>query len=251
MTKTQRGRRAEPRSASRRPSAARPTSCSTPGAHERRSTRCGTRPRTSWPKRSWTSFPGTKLGIGPAIDDGFYYDFELPRPLTPGRPRGDRGADGEEHRRGPSVRAPRDGARRRARLLPSSAARRSRSRSSTTSRRRRRVTGAPMPADRRSTSTGRSATCAGGRTSHRRARSDRSSCCPSPARTGGATRSGRCSSASTARSGRPRRSSTTSSGGARRRASATTAGWACSSTCSASTTSRPGAAFWHPKGWTL
>ena len=28
-------------------------------------------------------FPGTKLGIGPAIHDGFYYDFELPRPLTP------------------------------------------------------------------------------------------------------------------------------------------------------------------------
>ena len=22
-------------------------------------------------------FPGTKLGIGPAIDDGFYYDFDL------------------------------------------------------------------------------------------------------------------------------------------------------------------------------
>jgi threonyl-tRNA synthetase len=28
-------------------------------------------------------FPGTRLGIGPAIDDGFYYDFELARPLTP------------------------------------------------------------------------------------------------------------------------------------------------------------------------
>jgi len=28
-------------------------------------------------------FPGAKLGIGPAIQDGFYYDFELPRPLTP------------------------------------------------------------------------------------------------------------------------------------------------------------------------
>jgi len=28
-------------------------------------------------------FPGAKLGIGPAIDDGFYYDFELPRALTP------------------------------------------------------------------------------------------------------------------------------------------------------------------------
>jgi threonyl-tRNA synthetase len=28
-------------------------------------------------------FPGTKLGIGPVIDDGFYYDFLVPRPLTP------------------------------------------------------------------------------------------------------------------------------------------------------------------------
>ncbi len=28
-------------------------------------------------------FPETRLGIGPAIKDGFYYDFELPRALTP------------------------------------------------------------------------------------------------------------------------------------------------------------------------
>ena len=28
-------------------------------------------------------FPGTKLGIGPAIQDGFYYDFQLERPLRP------------------------------------------------------------------------------------------------------------------------------------------------------------------------
>jgi threonyl-tRNA synthetase len=28
-------------------------------------------------------FPGTKLGIGPAIADGFYYDFQLARPLSP------------------------------------------------------------------------------------------------------------------------------------------------------------------------
>src|SRR6476646_9523646 len=28
-------------------------------------------------------FPGTQLGIGPAIADGFYYDFKLERPLTP------------------------------------------------------------------------------------------------------------------------------------------------------------------------
>jgi threonyl-tRNA synthetase len=28
-------------------------------------------------------FPSAKFGIGPAIDDGFYYDFELPRSLSP------------------------------------------------------------------------------------------------------------------------------------------------------------------------
>jgi len=28
-------------------------------------------------------FPDAKVAIGPAIDDGFYYDFDLPRPLTP------------------------------------------------------------------------------------------------------------------------------------------------------------------------
>ena len=30
-----------------------------------------------------TLFPEGKLGIGPPIEDGFYYDFDLPRPLTP------------------------------------------------------------------------------------------------------------------------------------------------------------------------
>lgn len=28
-------------------------------------------------------FPDAKLGIGPPIEEGFYYDFDLPRPLTP------------------------------------------------------------------------------------------------------------------------------------------------------------------------
>ena len=28
-------------------------------------------------------FPEAKYAIGPAIDDGFYYDFDLPRTLTP------------------------------------------------------------------------------------------------------------------------------------------------------------------------
>ena len=28
-------------------------------------------------------FPTAKVAIGPAIEDGFYYDFDLPRSLTP------------------------------------------------------------------------------------------------------------------------------------------------------------------------
>src|SRR6266550_4536641 len=28
-------------------------------------------------------FPEAKFGFGPPITDGFYYDFDLPRPLTP------------------------------------------------------------------------------------------------------------------------------------------------------------------------
>ncbi len=28
-------------------------------------------------------FPQAQLGVGPVIDTGFYYDFLLPRPLTP------------------------------------------------------------------------------------------------------------------------------------------------------------------------
>src|SRR5215472_13231334 len=28
-------------------------------------------------------FPGARFAIGPAIEDGFYYDMELPRALTP------------------------------------------------------------------------------------------------------------------------------------------------------------------------
>ncbi len=29
-------------------------------------------------------FPEAKFGVGPVIENGFYYDFQLPRPLTPG-----------------------------------------------------------------------------------------------------------------------------------------------------------------------
>ena len=40
-------------------------------------------------------WPGTKVSIGPPIEDGFYYDFEFPEgvSLSRGRPAADRGAD--------------------------------------------------------------------------------------------------------------------------------------------------------------
>ena len=44
-------------------------------------------------------FPGTKLGIGPAIEGGFYYDFQLPRALTP------KDLEAIEHRMAESVKA--------------------------------------------------------------------------------------------------------------------------------------------------
>ncbi len=41
-------------------------------------------------------FPDAKLGIGPAIRDGFYYDFDLPRALTPGDLEAIEGKMGEQ-----------------------------------------------------------------------------------------------------------------------------------------------------------
>ena len=49
----------------------------------RGSTSCATPPPTSWPRRSRSLFPGTKVAIGPAVADGFYYDFEVETPFTP------------------------------------------------------------------------------------------------------------------------------------------------------------------------
>ena len=43
--------------------------------------------------------PGTKLGFGPPIDDGFYYDFDAPRPHHRGGLPGHRGRDVADHRR--------------------------------------------------------------------------------------------------------------------------------------------------------
>ena len=44
-------------------------------------------------------FPGAKFAIGPAIEDGFYYDFDLPggAHVHRGRPGRHRGADARDH----------------------------------------------------------------------------------------------------------------------------------------------------------
>ena len=34
-------------------------------------------------QKQFVPFPEAKLGIGPAIENGFYYDFDIPQQLTP------------------------------------------------------------------------------------------------------------------------------------------------------------------------
>ena len=68
----------------------------------------------AWPRPSPTSSRAREYAIGPAIEDGFYYDFELPDggALHRRRPRAHRGADARDRRRGPAVRARRGRPRR-------------------------------------------------------------------------------------------------------------------------------------------
>ena len=40
-------------------------------------------PPMSWHRPSRELFPDVKITIGPAIEDGFYYDFDTSRPFTP------------------------------------------------------------------------------------------------------------------------------------------------------------------------
>ena len=96
-------------------------------------------------------FPDAKLAIGPAIEDGFYYDFQLPRPLEP--------ADLQE-----------------------------------IESRMRRIVAADFPFEQSFMDKDEA-----------RARSERSSCSTSPARTGAGTSTGPCCSASTAPPGPPSR----------------------------------------------
>ncbi len=44
-------------------------------------------------------FPEAKYTIGPPVENGFYYDFDLPRNLTPEDLRADREAHAPDHRR--------------------------------------------------------------------------------------------------------------------------------------------------------
>ena len=57
-------------------------------------------------------YPGTQVTIGPAIENGFYYDFARNEPFTPEDFPADRGEDARDRRARRAVRAPGDGPRR-------------------------------------------------------------------------------------------------------------------------------------------
>ena len=60
-------------------------------------------------------FPGTLLGIGPPIENGFYYDFGAAAPVHARRPQADREADARDRQGGPDLPAPGRHRRRRPR----------------------------------------------------------------------------------------------------------------------------------------
>ena len=60
-------------------------------------------------------FPGTKLGIGPPVENGFYYDFDPERPFTPEDLTAAREEDAGDRPRRAELRPPRDQRRRRRR----------------------------------------------------------------------------------------------------------------------------------------
>ena len=63
-------------------------------------------------------YPGTQVTIGPAIENGFYYDFARNEPFTPEDFAADRGEDARDRRARRPVRAPGDRPRRGDPLLP-------------------------------------------------------------------------------------------------------------------------------------
>ena len=188
-------------------------------------------------------FPGTHYAIGPAIEDGFYYDLELPEPLSAGDlnrieqkmreiVKQDQPFVREELTRAEALERFADQPFKREiieSLEPGEV--------------RRRRHGQRVPQQRLGRPVPRAARAVDPQA--RRASSSRTS----PARTGAATSGTSSSPASTARRGPPRRTSTHTCTGSRRPSGATTAGWAPSSTCSASPTrSGSGLAVFHPRG---
>ena len=60
-------------------------------------------------------YPDARLGIGPPIRDGFYYDFDVETPFAARGPREDRDPDAQDHQGGPAVLPAGHQRRRRAR----------------------------------------------------------------------------------------------------------------------------------------
>ena len=184
--------------------------------------------------------PDAKIGFGPAIEDGFYYDFEVERAVHAGRPREvrSRDAEGRSAEKFPFVREEVIAGRGAQAIRGRPAQARAPRRIHATTR------------SSRPTRTGRSSICAAARTCPTRRTSSTSSCCTRPARTGAATRSGRCCSASTPprvlQEGRSRRAPAPARGGeAARSPPARRSSSTCTRPISAS---GPGLILWHPRG---
>ena len=107
-------------------------------------------------------YPGVKVAIGPPIENGFYYDFEFPEPISEDDLAAHRRGDRQGARRGPQLDARGDLPRRGA--APASRPSRSRSRSSSST---------PRKATSRSTRRATSPTSAAARTCRTRSRSRR------------------------------------------------------------------------------
>ena len=133
-------------------------------------------------------YPGTKVSIGPPIENGFYYDFEFPEGVKVSDEdlERDRGADARARRGRRAVRAHRRAGRRGRAALRASEGQDYK----VELIRDLVATRASRPS--RSTATARSPTSAAARTRPRPGASRRSSCCRSPAPTGAATSATRC-----------------------------------------------------------
>ena len=147
-------------------------------------------------------FPGAKFAIGPAIENGFYYDFELPDGATFSEDDLERieARHARDHRREPTVRPRRVRDRRRPRGVRRSAVQ---ARDHRARRRERGVRRRPSSA-RTATPTASSISVAV-RTCRPPDDSAASSSRRSRVRTGAATRPSRCCSGSTAPRGRATR----------------------------------------------